>query len=137
MSAPAPHHDDEADPAFAALLEGARPRLVAFARRLCGANGEADDVVQAALMRAWRYRHGWDAHGNGEAWLLRTVFRVVVDQRRSHTRRPRLAGDEIEAAAHTAACPVELRDEIEHALRRLSRIERAVLLGFQIGRAHV
>ena len=129
MSAPAPHTDD-VETAFADLLERARPRLIAFARRLCSAGGDADDVVQAALERAWRYRHGWDARGNGEAWLLRTVFRVVIDQRRAHQRRPRLAGDMIADAAHTAACPVELRDEIEHALRRLNRIERAVLLGF-------
>ncbi|MEM7204468.1 MAG: RNA polymerase sigma factor [Planctomycetota bacterium] len=114
--------------AFAAFLERADARLRAFARRLVAHHADADDLVQDALQRAWRSRSQWDPTQNGEGWLLRTAFHAFLDLRDRQRRQP--PPSSIAAPEVAAACDVELREEIEHALAALRPIEREVLLGF-------
>ncbi len=116
--------------AFTTFLEEVRPRVLAFARRLCASRADADDVMQETMERAWRYRESWDPAANPEGWILRAAFHAFVDQRRRRQRDPRPADATPEQAAPRQACPVEVRDEIDTALRALDQIERAVLLGF-------
>jgi len=116
--------------AFATFLEQVRPRVLAFARRLCDSPVDADDVMQETMERTWRYRDAWDPSANPEAWVMRAAFHVFVDQRRRRQRDPVPATSALERAADTPACLAELRDEIEVALRGLEQLERAILLGF-------
>jgi RNA polymerase sigma factor (sigma-70 family) len=49
------------------------PAMYRLAVRACGGN-DADDVLQEAVLRAWRYRSTFDpARGTPQAWLLRIV----------------------------------------------------------------
>jgi RNA polymerase sigma-70 factor (ECF subfamily) len=49
------------------------PRMRAYAMSLTGSSVEADDVVQDALMRALRFREGFEMGTNLRAWLYRIV----------------------------------------------------------------
>lgn len=119
----------EHDPTVRALLQDAAPALLQFARRLCGQPADAADIVQETLARAWRLRASFDPAGNGAAWLRTIAFRVHCDQRAQRQRQPTLP----EPDGHPARADgdrVALRDELQHSLKSLTGIERAVLLGF-------
>jgi RNA polymerase sigma-70 factor (ECF subfamily) len=50
------------------------PNLRAFARSLCGAADQADDLVQETLVKAWKSRASFDPGSNLKAWLF-TILR--------------------------------------------------------------
>lgn len=87
---------DAAD-GLSGLFESLRPDLLRFAHWLARDRVLAEDIVQEALLRAWRSRESLKEAGSARAWLLTIV-------RREHARlyeRKRLE----------LVC---LEDEIEH-----------------------
>jgi len=116
---------------FAALLQQHRERLLGFLRRLCGANADAEDVLQETLAKVWRLRVSFDPDGNAEGWLLQAAFRAFCDHRARRRRAvPGSATEPDALPAPSAPCPVELRDEVARSLAALPAIERDLLLGF-------
>jgi RNA polymerase sigma-70 factor (ECF subfamily) len=67
------------DPDFARRLADLRPDLLRFALWLARDRAIAEDVVQEAMVRAWKSRAGLADAGSGRAWLLTIV-------RREHAR---------------------------------------------------
>ena len=133
MSDPMPHLPQPVDATrrdahLSEELEAALPRLRAFARNLAAPRGDGDDIVQETLTRAWRYRDSWDPEQQVVPWLVRTAFRVAVDLRRKAARTPHAVEDHDHPTE--TPCRAELLDEVEHALRNLSEIERTLLLEF-------
>jgi RNA polymerase sigma-70 factor (ECF subfamily) len=62
------------------------PAARAYATVLTRYAGDADDLVQDALMRAWRFRDGFAAGTNLKAWLfkiLRNEFSAQIYSRRN------------------------------------------------------
>jgi RNA polymerase sigma-70 factor (ECF subfamily) len=57
-----------------AQLAALVPNLRAFARSLCGAPDQADDLVQETLVKAWKSRASFDPGSNLKAWLF-TILR--------------------------------------------------------------
>ena len=123
-----------AAPPFEQLRAGA----MAIAYRMLGSVGEAEDVVQEALLRL----HREEARGGGvaapRAYLATVVTRLCIDQLRSARARreryvgewlpePLVAGAEADPAAHA-----ELNESLSVAflvlLERLSPEQRAAFL---------
>lgn len=62
------------------------PQLRGYAIALTRSSTEADDLVQEALTRAWRFRTGFTAGTNLKAWLykiLRNCFHNEIASRRA------------------------------------------------------
>lgn len=80
--------EDERD-AFAELYREVRSPLVAHCRRLVGPSGDAEELAQEALVRAWR---SWDADSGRPfwPWVLTVARNLVVDAHRRTTRRAEL-----------------------------------------------
>ncbi|MCU1675465.1 MAG: polymerase, sigma-24 subunit, subfamily, partial [Frankiales bacterium] len=79
---------------------------------------DAEDVVQDALVRAWRHRRRFDPSlGTPRAWLL-TIVANEARRRRGPVVEPLL-----DAAVHDPAIDVDL----ERAIRSLSRQQRLVV----------
>ncbi|MDX6253027.1 MAG: polymerase sigma-70 factor, subfamily [Kribbellaceae bacterium] len=104
--------------------------MLAYATRLTGDRASAEDVVQEALVRAWRHP---DSLTNGKGplrgWLLTVVRNIVTDRVRARNARP------AEVAESAATVPVE-RDHADQvvntmvvldALDQLSPEHRVVL----------
>ncbi|HWB65598.1 MAG TPA: RNA polymerase sigma factor [Mycobacteriales bacterium] len=108
------------------------PHLVAMtglAARLTSP-ADRDDVVQEALVRAWRKRHAYDeARGTPRAWLLA----IVADRARRHrARAPRPGHQLIDVADRPRDLEQSL--DLDRAIGGLPRRQRlAVELHYLLG----
>jgi RNA polymerase sigma-70 factor (ECF subfamily) len=117
------------DQRVAALLTEQRDSLATFLR-ICGARQEAEDVLQETMERAWQYRHNCNLEQAPKAWLRQAAFRCWLDFKKRSKRQPVSIGD------HGATVPArpddapELRDQLQHAMQHMTKLERTVLLRF-------
>lgn len=71
---------------FKTELVALMPRLRGYAMALTGSAAEADDLVQDALVRAWRFRDSFQEGSNLKAWvckILRNSFYTTAVARRN------------------------------------------------------
>ncbi|MTH76878.1 sigma-70 family RNA polymerase sigma factor [Paracoccus aestuariivivens] len=94
------------------------PALRRYALALSRDEGEADDLVQEALLRGHENRQGFRAGGNLRAWLfgiLRNAFLDRLRKRRAESRREAavaaFAPDSIDAPQDAAIRLAQLRQE--------------------------
>lgn len=105
--------------------------LLAYATRLTGDRGRAEDLVQETLLRAWQHADALAADSRPlRPWLLTVIARLAVDAHRARRARP--AETSSDALAQLAA-----PDHLERALQvwqvadglaALSPAHRAVLV---------
>jgi RNA polymerase sigma-70 factor (ECF subfamily) len=88
---------------------------------------DRDDVVQDAMVRAWKRRSTYDAtRGPVRPWLLA----IVADRARRHRTRSRPT----EVLADAAVDPVSLDLDLQRAVARLPRRQRlAIDLHYFVG----
>jgi RNA polymerase sigma-70 factor (ECF subfamily) len=73
---------------FDDFMQATKKRVYAFALRLTRNRDDAEDLLQDAIIRAYR---AYDPDGErkpSEAWLKQIVFNCFVDSRRRANRRP-------------------------------------------------
>jgi RNA polymerase sigma-70 factor (ECF subfamily) len=107
-------------------VEGHRPVLYGYCRRLTGNVWDAEDLVQETLARG--FARAAETHfdiRNPEAWLVRIATNAYIDQ--SRRTRPEPWGDRDLPAAPTADT-VEVRDAIEEMITVLPPQERAAVV---------
>jgi RNA polymerase sigma-70 factor, ECF subfamily len=105
--------------------------MLGYATRLTNDRAAAEDVVQEAMLRAWRSPDSLiNSKGSVRGWLLTVIRNIVIDRARARNARPP------EVAETPNTVPVE-RDHAEQvvdhivvldALERLSSEHRDVLV---------
>lgn len=73
---------------FAELSEPLRPELRVHCYRMLGSYDEAEDLVQDALLRAWKSRDRFEPGTNFRAWLYKVATNACLDFLRAHERTP-------------------------------------------------
>lgn len=116
-------------PQIVALL----PRLRRFAKALCGNLDQADDIVQAACMKALGRLDQFEQGTRLDSWMFRIVQTTYIDHARSGRRRAATPIDDqslavvfdarIHESAEARADLAIVRDEIG----RMPEEQRAVL----------
>ena len=106
--------------------------VLASVTRMVHDRGLAEDVVQEALVRAWRNMERFDPSRDVamRGWLLTVARNIAVDKFRAKNARP---AEVAESAALSVCVPdpseaVLSAMHIQTALARLSEAQRAVLL---------
>lgn len=124
--------EQDADAAFLRALSAEHGEaLLAYATRLTGDHGRAEDVVQETLLRAWRNVRQLTADDRSlRPWLFTVAAHLATDQQRARRARPAEVGPE---PLGTAAAPDELNRALEawqiaDALSTLSVEHRQVLV---------
>jgi len=80
--------------------------MLAYATRLTGDRASAEDVVQEALLRAWRHPDSLtNVKGSVRGWLLTVIRNIVTDRVRARNARP----------AEVAESPTTVPVEDDHA----------------------
>lgn len=81
--------------AFAAKIDCHRSYLLRVARQKLRDQGEAEDVVQDAVIAAWKGRDGFRGQSSLRTWLVGILNHKIVDLVRERRRRPAVSYDEI------------------------------------------
>jgi RNA polymerase sigma-70 factor, ECF subfamily len=116
--------------AFADIAADSIGRLTALARLILRDEDQAQDAVQDALIDAWRGIRRLRDPDAAEPWLRRLLVRTCIDLAGRDRRRRILELDLTQLDGPGIVDPqsaVDMRDQFERALRRLSTDQRAVL----------
>ncbi|MCJ2112604.1 sigma-70 family RNA polymerase sigma factor [Methylobacterium sp. E-025] len=116
--------------AFSDSLIAAVPRLRRFAMMRTRSAAEADDLVQATLLKAWEHRSRFQAGTNLVAWLFTILCNAHINQGKRYRREVRDV-DGAFAAALTSPAEQEHRIgliELQTALAELPVDQRETLL---------
>ncbi len=70
-------------------LEPFRRELTGYCYRMLGSGFEAEDAVQEAMLRAWRYSERFEGRSSLRSWLYRIATNVCIDMHRQVQRRAR------------------------------------------------
>lgn len=125
---------------FVQRIEAELPFLRRAARRWHREQANADDLVQDTLLQALANAHLWQPGSNLRAWLvtiMRNQYLAAVDKAKRAARiLERIAGTDPACSPDPSEPRLLLRD-VERALRRLSEIQRAVVIAVAIeGKLH-
>jgi len=118
------------DQEFKEKLAATIPQLRAFARTLAGNTDLVDDLVQEAMLKAWRARDRFEAGSNFKAWaftILRHHFYSTTRRNRFHGEWDDRVADRVLAAPATQDMHVELNDVLR-ALEQISGPLREALI---------
>ena len=120
-------HDHEA---FTELARLAIDKLYAIARLILHDEERADDAVQEALVGAWRDIAALRDPDRFEVWLRRLLIHACFREARRERARGRmeLHVETLDPHAPDAIGQVADRDQLEHAFRRLTPEQRALIV---------
>jgi len=103
-----------------------------FLRRMTGNQETAEDLLQDVFLRVVRAEPGFKPSGRDRAWLFRITRNVLLNHRRSRSRRSPEDAMEDRSIAATASPPLD-RLTLEQALERLADVDRAAFLMREVG----
>jgi RNA polymerase sigma-70 factor (ECF subfamily) len=121
----------ERERAFVNDVLALRPALMGFARRLCGQEADAEDLVQDTILRALAAQHHFAEGTNLKAWLF-TILRNSFNTRWRRSQREVATGSEvIELVMTTPAVQEDIlwaREAARQLLHHLSPAHREILM---------
>lgn len=106
-------------------------------RLLRGDDAKADDLAQETFLLAWRKLHQFRGEARFSTWLFRIAYSCFLQNRRkSSAALPEMARD-APVADIVAREAIDLRLDVERAMRHLSEAEQLVVLHVvQLGLSH-
>jgi RNA polymerase sigma-70 factor, ECF subfamily len=125
-----PHREVADEALVRSLFQEHGRAMLAYATQLTRDRAAAEDVVQEALLRAWRHPDSLNnGKGSVRGWLLTVVRNIVLDQIRARNRRPPEVGESPPDAAVEGdhADRVVTSMVVVDALNQLSTEHREVL----------
>lgn len=124
--------------AFEALVRRHQGMVRAQLRRLMqGDSAAADDLAQETFVLAWRKLDQFRGNARFSTWLYRIAYSCFLQSRRKRGDIVRDHGDEAAEPEPAPSAPIDLRIDIESAIRRLPIAEQTVLLHcVQLGLSH-
>lgn len=121
--------------AFTLLARRHAPRVLRLADRLLGRTGEAEEVVQEAMLRVWTRAGEWDPGRETRftTWLYRVVVNLCLDRRRRPGFAPLDAAPDIPDPAPgvvALAARRQAAQKVQDALAALNDRQRAAIVLF-------
>jgi RNA polymerase sigma-70 factor, ECF subfamily len=93
--------------AFGALIADARPRALAVALKVLRNPDDAEDAVQEAFVKVWRYLDRFERRSSFSTWIHRIVMNASLDFLRRQGCRPEAHSESQEVADRNSPEPVD------------------------------
>lgn len=124
--------------AFELLVRRHQGMVRAQLRRLAkGDDARADDLAQEVFLLAWRKLHQFRGEARFATWLYRIAYSCFLQAQRKQPAVVATIEAEDPPTPTTPPETIELKVDIERAMRRLSDAERVVLVHtVQLGLSH-
>lgn len=124
--------------AFEQLMRRHQGMVRAQLRRLLhGDEARADDLAQETFLLAWRKLDQFRGEARFATWLYRIAYSCFLQARRKGSSAAEDMADDAPDQRTSPRDAVELRLDVERAMRRLSATEQIVLLHVvQLGLSH-
>lgn len=126
---------------FDSFMQATKKRALSFALRLTRNRDDAEDLVQDALLRAYRAYDPESDRKPSEAWLKQIVFNCFVDNRRRMNRRPstyslniiqeqnqHFDAEDVRPTADQQLQDLALSEPIVEAMNQLTEDQRKLIL---------
>ena len=113
-------------PVVEALIEQRGVRLVAYASMMVGRDGDAEDLVQDALVKCFSQRRTVETVGEAEGYARRAMQTLVIDRARARGVRVRAATRAFSRDECTPDLDAGL--DVRRALRELAPRERVCVV---------
>jgi RNA polymerase sigma-70 factor (ECF subfamily) len=112
---------------FTRFTEAIGPQAYRVAFRWTQNKHTSEDLVQEALLRAWRFRNKMS--GNPKAWFFKILWNAFIDyQSHWHDRQyDDIDSENVSIATKEEYTKIEMAIDIEAMLRRLSDIDRYLI----------
>ena len=120
--------------AFRQLVLDHSHAMFRVAWRQTGDESTAEDIVQEAFIKAWRKIGDFRMQSSFRSWLHRITVNTAMDHLRKQSRRQQFETEEPEfEGLQQAELPrhdeqIDIREQAEAAMQKLSDTERAALL---------
>jgi RNA polymerase sigma-70 factor (ECF subfamily) len=129
------------EPAFEQAVREHEALLTAMARRLCGNDADAADLVHDTYERALRAWDRYAERGNQRSWLIAILNHLFIDRCRKVRRVPPPASlDDVEIAAPEPCAPPAWSsltpEQVEAALATIGAAFRRVYQLHALGRSY-
>jgi RNA polymerase sigma-70 factor (ECF subfamily) len=105
---------------------------VRYARGLAGSETEGDDVLQDALVRAWRAYPRLRDPGQFKFWLLKIIRNAHRNRARKAKVRKWLSLESASQVPAPQGVPFEEKEAVRQALRGVPRHQREALVLFEV-----
>lgn len=105
---------------------------VRYARGLAGSEAEGDDLLQDALVRAWRAYPRLRDPGQFKFWLLKIIRNAHRNRARKARLRKWLSLDHAAEIPAHQGISFEEKEAVRHALRQVPRNQREALVLFEV-----
>ena len=116
--------------AFERLYRAHVPRMHSLVRRMVGGEGDVDELVQDAFVRAWQRLSTFRGESAFGTWLHRLTVNLVLNWQKSRNRGRRLFDDNeamLDAAPTRRETP-EAAMDLENALKLLPKGARQIFV---------
>ena len=100
--------------------------LMGYACRVCGDRAEAEDAVQEAFLRLWKYRTKVQPEGV-KSWLFTCVYRILIDNYRKSGRVDH-PGELPEGETDDAYGQYDSREIVKLALSELTQVQKSIVI---------
>ena len=104
-----------------------RKELYLFAVRYTHDGDQAEDAVQEALIALWMH-HSEVGRKEAKGWLIRTLYRHLVDKHRRELRHDEKLQSLVPDEVYNQFEQYELHDAVQQALDQLCEKERRIIL---------
>ncbi len=128
--------DMKAEEWLAGAAEAHRSRMLALANTILKNREDAEDVVQEAFLRAWRYRETFNGVRAVRPWLLSITRNAAID---FLNRRHEVEGEDLDRVCAPDNPPerhVVLREEARFLARAVRRLPTAHRTAFVLHDVH-
>ncbi len=117
---------------FEELLKPVYPELVRYSRAMAGSSADGDDLLQDALLNAWRKFHTLRDPDGFKFWMLKIIKNANISRERSRRFKSWIGLDALQRVPSPEPMPYEDKELVRTALAKVPKDQREAVILYEI-----